>query len=178
MFPKIETERLVLREITQDDTESIFACFSNDEAMRYYGQEVFENIEQAEKLVSFFADSYRENRGIRWGIERKGNPGLIGTMGFNAWSPKHQRAEIGYEIHPEHWRKGYATEAAASILTYGFEFMNLARIGAIVFTENDGSNEMLIKLGFQKEGVLRNYMVQSGVSHHTHMYSILKMRGR
>lgn len=176
MFPHIKTERLMLREITEEDTDSIFACFSNHEAMRHYGQEAFENVEQAEKLIAFFADSYRDSRGIRWGIERKEAPGLIGTIGFNAWSPKHQRAELGYEIHPEYWRKGYASEAAASILTYGFEFMNLARIGAVVFMGNDASKELLTKLGFQKEGILRNYMVQSGISHHTEVYSILKMR--
>ncbi|MDR9856260.1 GNAT family N-acetyltransferase [Paenibacillus sp. VCA1] len=173
MFPELETERLILREITKEDTESIFACFSNGEAMRYYGQDAFEHREQAERLIGFFADSYREKRGIRWGIERKDAPGLIGTVGFNAWSPKHRRAEIGYEIHPDHWRKGYASEAVACILAYGFEALSLARIGAVVYTENAASSRMLIKLGFREEGLLRHYMFQSGVSHDTYAYSLL-----
>ncbi|MDR0270550.1 GNAT family protein [Paenibacillus sp.] len=174
MFPKLETQRLILREITREDVESIFACFASEEAMRYYGQDVFEDRGQADNLVSFFADSYQGKRGIRWGIERKEVPGLIGTIGFNAWLPKHRRAEIGYEIHPEHWRRGYASEAAASILAYGFESMDLARIGAVVFTENAASSQMLQKLGFQQDGVLRNYMVQAGKSHDTYVYSILR----
>ncbi len=173
MFPKLETERLVLREITKEDTDDVFACFSNPEAMRYYGQDPFERREQVEQLIGFFEGNFRDQRGIRWGIERKGSPGLIGTIGLNAWSPKHRRAEIGYEIHPDHWRKGYASEAAACVVGYGFEALRLARIGAVVFTENAASSGMLEKLGFRREGVLRNYIVQSGVSHDTYAYSVV-----
>lgn len=173
MFPVLETERLLLRELTDEDAESIFACFSDHDVTRYYGLEPLERLDQARKLIDFFAQNYVERRGIRWGIERKGG-GIIGTIGFNAWVPKHKRAEIGYEIHPEHWRKGYASEAIAAIVAYGFDALDLMRIGAVVFTENDPSQKLLLKMGFQLEGVLRNYMVQSGEAHHTHVYSILK----
>jgi [ribosomal protein S5]-alanine N-acetyltransferase len=65
MFPTLETERLVLREISKEDAEGIFACFSNVNVTRYYGQDTLENIEQAEAFVDFFANSFKENRGIR-----------------------------------------------------------------------------------------------------------------
>lgn len=71
MFPELETERLVLREITKEDADDVFACFSNPEAMRYYGQDPFERREQAEQLIGFFADSLRDQRGIRWGSNAK-----------------------------------------------------------------------------------------------------------
>ncbi|MFK4998915.1 GNAT family N-acetyltransferase [Bacillus sp. N9] len=48
----------------------------------------------------------REKRGIRWEIELLESEEFIGTIGFNAWSPKHKRAEIGYELHPHYWKKG------------------------------------------------------------------------
>ena len=174
MFPLLETDRLILRELTKEDAKGIFACFSNDKVTRYYGQESLERIEQAESLVDFFSKNYHEKRGIRWGIERKDSKGIIGTIGFNAWSPKHKRAEIGYELHPEHWRKGYTLEAATKVLSYGFEDMCLTRIGAIVFIENDASNHLLTKLGFQKEGILKQYMYQNGIAHDTYVYSLLK----
>lgn len=174
MFPILETDRLLLREITLDDSESIFKCFSNDEVTRFYGQDTLENIEQAEKIVEFFSRNFKENKGIRWGIERKGTKGIIGTVGFNAWSPKHKRAEIGYEIHPEQWRSGYTLEALSKVVSYGFERMGLTRIGAVVFIENEASNKLLTKIGFQKEGVLRDYMHQNSKAHDTNVYSILK----
>ncbi|WP_445490919.1 GNAT family N-acetyltransferase [Niallia sp. 03133] len=176
MFPSLETDRLVLREITNEDAESIFASFSNKQVMKYYGQNAIETIEQAESFVEFFSNNYMEKRGIRWGIERKGITGLIGTIGFHAWVPKHQRAEIGYELHPDYWRKGYALEAAAKVISFGFEAMDISRIGAVVFLENAASNNLLTKMGFQQEGILRDYMYQNGVSHDTYVYSILKNR--
>lgn len=173
MFPILETERLRLREITMKDADGIFACFSNKDVTRYYGQETLERIEQAEAFVDFFANSFKEKRGIRWGIEIKGTEGIIGTIGFNAWSPKHRRTEIGYEIHPNHWRKGYASEAVLKVIQYGFDELHLTRIGAVVFIDNEASNQLLYKLGFQKEGVLRNYMYQNGLAYDTNVYSLL-----
>ncbi|MED4229567.1 GNAT family protein [Neobacillus cucumis] len=171
MFPTLETERLLLREISKNDAEGIFACFSNENVTRYYGQETLESIEQAEGFVDFFANSYKDKRGIRWGIEIKGAQGLIGTIGFNAWSPKHRRAEIGYEIHPEQWRKGYTFEAVSKVIQYGFNEFGLTRIGAVVFIDNEASNNLLTKVGFQKEGVLRDYMYQDGNAYDTYVYS-------
>jgi ribosomal-protein-alanine N-acetyltransferase len=174
MFPTLDTERLLLREISKDDAKGIFACFSNDLVTQFYGQETLDNIEQAEAFVDFFAKNYKEKRGIRWGIERKGYPGIIGTIGFNAWSPKHKRAEIGYEIHPEHWRKGYTFEAISKVIQFGFNEFGLTRIGAVVFIDNEASNKLLTKAGFQKDGILREYMYQNGEAYDTYVYSILK----
>ncbi|WP_409274523.1 GNAT family N-acetyltransferase [Neobacillus sp. SCS-31] len=174
MFPLLETDRLILREIGKEDAAAIFACFSNEDVVRFYGQERLETVEQAEGFVEFFAKNYHEKRGIRWGIELKGANGLIGTIGFNAWSPKHKRAEIGYELHPSHWRKGYVTEALEKVISYGFEELGLNRIGAVVFLENEASSKLLQKAGFQKEGILRDYMVQNGTTYDTYLYSLLK----
>lgn len=174
MFPILETDRLVLREITKKDVDEVFSCFSNENVTRYYGQETFQNIEQAEKLIELFSKNYNEQKGVRWGIERKETKGIIGTMGFNAWSPKHKRAELGYEIHPDYWRKGYTSEAVAEVITYGLEVMKLNRIGAVVFIDNEASNQLLIKFGFQNEGVLRQYLYQNGIAHDTYVYSLIK----
>jgi [ribosomal protein S5]-alanine N-acetyltransferase len=174
MFPIFETERLRLRELKKEDAQGIFACFSNDKVIQYYGQEKLERLEQAEKFIEFFSNNYKEKRGIRWGIERKEEEGIIGTIGFNSWSPKHNRAEIGYEIHPDYWGKGYMSEAVVKVVSFGFNEMNLTRIGAIVFLENAASNELLLKTGFQQEGILRKYMVQNGTAHDTYVYALLK----
>jgi ribosomal-protein-alanine N-acetyltransferase len=174
MFPKLETERLQLREVVKEDAQCIFNCFSNNDVTRYYGQDTLTSMEQANELVEFFTKSFQENRGIRWGIEIKGNKGIIGTIGFNAWSSKHKRAEIGYELHPEYWGKGYATEAVSKVISYGFRELELTRIGAVVFIENMASNKLLTKLGFEKEGILRNYMYQNGIPYDTNIYSLLK----
>ena len=173
MFPILETGRLLLREIVIEDVQSIYECFSNHDVTRYYGQDTLSSREEAKQFIDFFSKNYKEKRGIRWGIQIKGKEGIIGTIGFNAWSPRHRRAEIGYELHPDYWRKGYASEAISEVISFGFKELNLMRIGAVVFVENEASNELLKKLGFEKEGVLRNYMYQNGKAHDTYIYSIL-----
>lgn len=174
MFPTLETERLLLREINNKDVEGIFSSLSNDEVTRFYGQDSLRDIKEAEKIVDLFAKNYIEKRGIRWAIERKSDKGIIGTIGFHAWLSRHNRAEIGYEMHPEHWRKGYILEALHKIISYGFEELDLTRIGAVVFLENEASNKLLTKIGFQKEGILRDYMYQNGEPYDTYIYSLIK----
>ncbi|MDQ0219812.1 N-acetyltransferase [Peribacillus cavernae] len=174
MFPVFETERLILREITEKDAHGIFNCFSNNAVTRFYGQDTLTTLDQAKQFVEAFSKNYNEKRGIRWGIELKGKEGIIGTIGFHAWSPKYKRAEIGYELHPDYWRKRYATEAVKKVVSFGFNELGLTRIGAVVFIDNHASNQLLIKLGFEKEGILRNYMYQNGVPYDTNVYSILK----
>lgn len=174
MFPLLETDRLLLREIIEEDSQKIFDCFSNENVTRFYGQDSFTSIEQAKQLIDLYANQYLEKRGIRWGIELKETKEIIGTIGFHTWSTKHKRAEIGYELQPAYWRNGYATEAVTKILSYGFNELGLTRVGAVVFIENDASNRLLTKLGFQKEGILRNYMYQNGKPNDTYVYSLLK----
>lgn len=119
---------------------------------------------------------YQEKRGIRWGIERLDTKELIGTIGFHALAQKHRRAEIGYEIIPEHWQNGFASEVLSKVVSYGFSALGLTRIGAVVFIANEASNRLLLKMGFQKEGVLRQYMYQNGTPYDTNVYSIVKPR--
>ncbi|MDM5188184.1 GNAT family protein [Bacillus sp. DX4.1] len=174
MFPILETERLILRELTEYDAQDIFNCFSNEDVLRYYGQGPLTSIDQVKQIVGVFARNYKENQGIKWGIEIKGKEGIIGTIGFQAWSSEHKRAEVSYALFPEKWGNGYATEAVSEVISYGLKELGLTRIGAIVFIENEASNKLLTKLGFEKEGVLRDYMYQNGVPYDANVYSILK----
>lgn len=64
MFPELETERLLLKEIVDEDTYGIFNCFSNNDVTRYYGQEALTSLEEAKEFVDYFASSYKEKRGI------------------------------------------------------------------------------------------------------------------
>ena len=174
MFPTLTTDRLVLREITQQDAQAIYACFSDEQVTKHYGMNTFKCIDEAEKLIQTFSANFTQKRGIRWAIERKDAKGLIGTIGFNLWSPAHKRAEIGYEMHPDFWRVGYTSEALNRIVEYGFHELQLTRIGAIVFLDNQASNQLLLKNGFEKEGILKKYMYQNNVAYDVNVYSKVK----
>ncbi|CAM4196885.1 GNAT family N-acetyltransferase [Bacillus paramycoides] len=173
-FPKLETERLLLRELTLLDAETMFHYFSKESVIRYFGMDSFENIEQAKTTIQTFRKRYEEGSVFRWGIEKKGTDQLIGTCGFHLINNHHNRAEIGYELDDTYWGQGYATEALQAMLAYGFEKLNFIRIAAVVYIENEASRNLLKKAGFQEEGLLRKYMIQNDVAHDTVVYSLLK----
>lgn len=174
MFPIFETERLVLRELVEEDAQDILNCFSNDDVLRYYGQKPLTSIEQVKQIIRNFSRNFEEKSGVKWGIELKEIGTIIGTIGFQEWSLEHKRANISYALFPEKWGKGYASEAVEKVISYGFQELGLERIGAVVFVDNNASNQLLIKFGFTKEGTLKNYMYQNDKPYDTNIYSLLK----
>ncbi|MDQ0972645.1 ribosomal-protein-alanine N-acetyltransferase [Neobacillus niacini] len=174
LFPTLETDRLKLIEITQFHATSLFNILSLEEVTRYYGTDTFTSIEEAKKLIDMFQKNFYEKRSMRWGIVLKENNKFIGTLGLNGLQLKNKKAEIGYEIHPSYWRQGYTSEAIKEILRYSYLELKLNRIGAVVYIENEASSNLLEKLGFKKEGELRDYLFQNNSYHTTSMFSLLK----
>ena len=173
-FPTLETKRLKLIEITHHHLDSIFTILSLEEVTKFYGTDPFTLPAEATKLIDMYHKNFLEKRGIRWGIKLKENQKIIGTIGLNGLQLKNKRAEIGYELHPAYWRKGYATEALKEVLNFSFQQLDLYRMGAVVYPENTVSLNLLEKIGFTKEGLLRGYMYQNQQSHDTYVLSLLK----
>ncbi len=156
-FPILETERLRLRELQHEDAEELYLNFSKDEVTEYYDLDSFTKRTQAESLIKMWKEKYLTGQSIRWGIALKNEERIIGTCGFHNWSKKHARAEIGYELSPQHWRNGIMTEALRSVIGYGFGELELNRIGALIAPDNTGSRRLLKKLEFNEEGRLNEY---------------------
>lgn len=173
-FTELDTKRLRLAEIGQQHKEAIYDILSREEVMQYYGTDAFTEPEQAGVLIDSFREGLVSGKAIRWGIILKENGRLIGTIGIHNWNKRAKKAEIGYELHPDYWRKGFAKEALARVLTHAFNEMDLFRIGAVVYPANTVSSAMLKGMGFQEEGLLRAFLYQGGASHDALMFSILK----
>ncbi|WP_214828157.1 GNAT family N-acetyltransferase [Exiguobacterium sp. s26] len=170
MLPTIETERLRLRQLDVTDAERLFTIFSDPNVLRYYGMEPHTSIVETQQMLAGMLEGIESGAVMRWGIVTKESSDLIGTIGFHNRALRHRRAEVGYEIHPNYWRHGYATEALQAALTYAAQTGEMERVGAIVFTENVASQQMLEKTGFSREGTLRHYMRQGDRAHDVHVY--------
>lgn len=168
--PKIETERLVLRQITIDDAEDMYLYASNEEVTRYVTWDTHSSLSDTNEFINSFLPHYD----APWGIELKENGKFIGTVHFVWWQPKHNSAEIGYVLSKEYWGKGLITEAAKAIIPFGFESMNLVRIQARCFLENEGSERVMVKLGMSFEGISRKVMYVKGEYKDLKVYSLLK----
>lgn len=175
-FPVIETERLILRQLTINDSESMFEIFSSEKVMKYFGMFPYTELYQTMLLINRFNESYELEKGIRWAITLKQNSMLIGTCGYHNISKIHKRGEIGFELHYDYWRKGYITEAVAEIIKFGFSIYNFNRIEALVYPENISSQKTIEKLGFEEEGLLKEYVVFRNVKQDLIMYSLLNTR--
>lgn len=100
-FPCLETPRLRLREIAELDAEALLATHADAEHMQWFGADPLRDIQGALGLVKLFAGWRQQpNPGIRWGIELKGRPGLVGTCGLFAWNRNWRKCTIRYELAP------------------------------------------------------------------------------
>jgi [ribosomal protein S5]-alanine N-acetyltransferase len=173
-FPVIDTENLRLREVQEQDADELFMIFSDDETMRYYGMDPMKNKAQAVELANAFIQGFQKRETIRWAITEKGQDRLIGTCGFHNWSKSHSRIEVGYELSKNMRGKGYMLEALNGIFHYGFTEMNLNRIGATISPLNQPSINVVKRLGFDEEGLLKEYVHSNGEFHDLTMYALLK----
>jgi len=173
-FPRIETERLILRRITLKDRFDIKEFYSDEEVMKYYGIYTVEDIEIIESMILDYENGFRTNSFVRWGIELKCEGKIIGTCGFHNWMRKFSRCEMGYEMNKKYWNNGYMSEALAGIIDYAFGGMDINRIEAQTYPENIASYSVLEKLGFKREGLLREYAYFREKFQDLYMYSLLK----
>jgi ribosomal-protein-alanine N-acetyltransferase len=172
-FPNLETERLQLRRVVNDDENEIFTLRSDTETMKYIPRPLVKTKEDVLAHIAMIDEKIENNEGINWAITLKGNPKLIGIIGHYRIKPEHYRAEIGYMLLPEYHGKGIITEAIKEVVNYGFRIMKLHSIEAVIDPENIASENVLQKNGFVKEAHLKENEYYEGRFLDTVIYSIL-----
>ncbi|OOV25855.1 alanine acetyltransferase [Flavobacterium sp. LM5] len=172
-FPNLETERLILRRVSTDDINEIFALRSNPETMKYIPRPLVTNEEEALAHFKMIDDKIETNEGINWAITLKGNNTMIGLIGHYRIKPEHYRAEVGYMILPEYHGKGITTEAVQCVVDYGFTRMKLHSIEGVIDPENGASEKVLQKCGFVKEAHFKENEYFGGKFIDAVVYSIL-----
>lgn len=182
-FPRLETERLTLREITSEDAPWFLNHFSIDEIAYGQGHPAPEDLDAARAQLAEYITELRERHaGLRWGLVLKeggaggggagqggdatgGGAGeaarrpLIGSAGFYDYDAEVGSAELGYDLDPAHWGRGLMSEALTAILDFLFERFGLNRVQAMAMPRNVASRLLLEGLGFAQEGVLRDHGV-------------------
>lgn len=178
-----ETERLILREIAESDEEGLFRLDSNPEVHRYLGNNPVKEKSQIREVIKFIRQQYTDFGIGRWAVIEKESGNFIGWCGMkyiNEETNGHINFhDIGYRLIQEYWGKGYATESAKAALAYAFIEMKLTDIYGMSHVENQGSINVLTKLGlqitgtFEDNGLLINFHHLSG-KHWENSFSSLK----
>lgn len=172
---QLETDRLVLAELTWDDLGEINRFHSIPDVAKFNTIGIPKDIDVTKGIIRGAiedkANSIRSRYG--WIVRLKNNNEFLGEAGISSSNDRFKRGEIHYHITPEHWGKGYATEIAQRLIQFGFEELSLHRIEAGVATDNIGSIKVLEKSGMQREGLRRKILPIRGEWRDNFMYAIL-----
>jgi len=145
----------------------VVTCYMRDE-------DPLRSLDQAKEMLIPLQTPHKMPNIKRWGIELKVEGCLVGTCGFCRWDQQHHHAEIGYDLCLDYWGRGLMTEAITMIPQYGITGKELNRIEATTHTESWRFQRVLQKLGFQKEGILREYYCRDGLYNDQITFSLLR----
>lgn len=173
-FPLLETPRLLLRELTTNDTQAVFHIRSDFQVTRYNTGLAYERLQQAQDLIEAIKTGYQDGIELRWGITLKPDPTVIGMCGFNYWVRHDHRASIGYDLARAYWGQGIMSEAVRAMVDFGFKRMDLNRIEADADERNPASARVLAKIGFRQEGVQKEQFYENGEFHNLLLFSLLR----
>jgi len=173
-LPIINTPRLALRWISADDIDSLYEIFSDPQVMRYWSTVPLPNREAAAELQREIAQGNESKRMFKWGVALRDPGTVIGTATLFNLSLENGRAELGYAMGRAHWGKGYMNEALKALVSHAFEVMGLRRLEADVDPRNAASIRTLERLGFQREGFLRERWHVNGEIQDALFYGLLR----
>ena len=170
----IPTERLILRLLADSDAQSLFEMYSHPEVMRYWSSPPLTELFQIQQMLADIHDDYRTGHSLQIGIERKADSLLVGTCALFHFHFPSRRAELGYALGRPFWKLGYMHEALQALIGYAFDTLDLNRLEADIDPRNLASAKTLERLGFQKEGHLRERWIVSGEISDTGFYGLLR----
>ncbi len=152
----IETERLILREVQEQDVDDMFELDSNPIVHQYLGGKPIKTKQQAVEIIQFINKQYKELGIGRFATIEKASGEFIGWSGLKLNVGKKEELngkqnfyDIGYRFIPRYWNKGYATESSKAVLDFGFKKLNLETICGAAEIENVASNKILKRIGLQ-----------------------------
>lgn len=168
-----ETPRLLLRSIRLSDEEAIFTLLSDERVVRHMLFPLFTR-ERAHAFVVRLqqAPAAGQPPQVVLGIAPRPGGDLMGLCGL-VLKPELDEGEVWYLLRPEHWGRGIVTEAVRSLVDHGFGVLALHRIWASCLPENPASARVLEKLGFRREGLLRQNLRIHGQWRDSILYAVL-----
>lgn len=173
---KINTKRLFLEELKWKDLEDFHYFSSIPEIREYSTLPVPKDILESKKRLQSIIDSQNNNpRGsYNWKVLLKKTGTFLGLCGIKLSLDKFKLGEIYYEVHPDFWGNGYATEIAEKLIEIGFEKFNLHKVEAGVATDNVSSIRVLEKTKMIREGKRRKILPIRGEWRDNYHYAIVE----
>ena len=154
-----ETERLLIRPFKPEDANDVYDCCNDFEMVKTtLGLPWPYTLEMAQGWIQKVAQREEEGTSYEYAICFKDNPSkIIGCVALLDINPKAKRAEMGYWVGKQYWKRGIATEAAKAMIEFGFNSLNLNSIYARFFDINPASGRVMEKCGMTYVGTIREH---------------------
>lgn len=153
----LETERLLLTEYQLDNLNDFYKLKSCNEVWNYSTFIPLREKDRAKQILVDLINDGNNGKYVFMALYKKDTNEFIGEAGIIGYNRHANRCEVGYNLLPQYWNQGYATEIIKGLLKYVFEHLKFERIEALVLQINKASCKVLEKNGFLLEGVLRNF---------------------
>ena len=154
-LPTLDAPRVRLRWLAASDVDGLFAVFSDETTMRYWSTPAMTERWQAEDYLRSIHEGFAARTLFQWGVERKDDGLLLGTCTLFNIHVANMRAEVGYILRSAYWGRGYMSEGLGALIDHAFRVMKLRRLEADVDPNNANSLRILERMGFSREGLLR-----------------------
>lgn len=176
IFPNIDLGDVILREKSQSDVEAFFEYYADPAVNQYILCQIPSNLEETKRELSYWRNIFYRNDGIYFAIADKKTDRLIGSIGLTGYNSYQGRIEISYDLSKQYWRRGIMKKAIDAVTQYAFnEFdQKINRVEAFTATNNIASKNLLLKNGYELEGVLRQHRYHRGVYVDVFVFSILR----
>lgn len=172
-FVLLETERLLLKGLSNEDMKFAFSNLPKAEIMKLLGHQSEDDyLKEEYKHINGYA-SYNRSF-LLFLLTDKATSTIIGRCGIHNWNKEHNRAEIGYTMHNERFkRKGLMTEAVKAIINYGFTTLQLNRLEALVGATNTPSLHIMAQNNFKQEGILKQHIAVGNTYEDSMLFALL-----
>jgi ribosomal-protein-alanine N-acetyltransferase len=158
----------------RDDSNALFDVFRDGETMRYWSSPPHSSPLATTEVIERARDAFVSGAGIEWAITLAGDDVAVGKIGHWRWQRAHSRSEVGFILRRDLWRRGIATEALAAVVEWGFAALELHSMEAQLDIDNVGSQRTLERVGFRREGHLRQSYFDGREYRDTLVYGLLR----
>ncbi len=169
---QLDGQRVRLREFRHDDLDPSLRIVGDDRVTRWLSFDSLTRDQQAERLTGAIERAAADPRTEYYlAVTLRTDDALIGFVRIGLSGVK--AAKLGYAIAADHWGHGFATDATQTMVTFAFRVLGLHRITAAIGPDNAPSIAVIKRLGFTREGRLRDHVFTNGAWRDSELYSIL-----
>ncbi|MFF1546014.1 GNAT family N-acetyltransferase [Streptomyces sp. NPDC058291] len=169
---RITSDKVILREFALKDVDDVLAIIGDDKVTTWLSFDSRDRAQAVAMIEGTIERAQQEPRAEFYlGVTERGADSVIGFARIGLSGV--QAGKLGYAIAAKEWGRGYATDAARTLVTYAFKELGLHRVSAAIGPDNTASIAVVQQLGFAREGVLRDHVFTNGAWRESVLFSVL-----